>query len=78
MWGPNYRAVSYARGVLTIVGFSCKPAEMSLELIDTIKRRLENGHLTPDPKHFKRGQILHINGGPLAELEAVFVREMTD
>jgi transcriptional antiterminator RfaH len=74
----HYRTVNFARGVLTIVGFGGKPAEMSQELIDTIKRRLENGYLTPDPKHFKRGQILHINGGPLAGLEAVFVREMTD
>jgi len=74
----HYRTVNFARGVLTIVGFGGKPAEMSQELIDTIKRRLENWYLTPDPKHFKRGQILHINGGPLAGLEAVFVREMTD
>jgi transcriptional antiterminator RfaH len=74
----QYRAVSYARGVLTIVAFGAKPAELSQDLIDTIKRRLENEYLTPDPKHFKRGQILHINGGPLAGLEAVFVREMTD
>lgn len=72
------RAVSYARGVLAIVRFGGKPAEISQELIDAIKIRLENGYLTPDPKHFQRGQILHINGGPLAGLEAVFVREMTD
>jgi transcriptional antiterminator RfaH len=74
----HYRAVSYARGVLTIVGFGGKPAEISQALIDAIKGRLENGYLTPDPKHFKRGQILRINSGPLAGLEAVFVREMTD
>jgi transcriptional antiterminator RfaH len=74
----HYRAVSYARGVLTIVGFGGKPAEISQALIDSIKRRLENGCLTLDQKHFKRGQILHINGGPLAGLEAVFVRKMTD
>ena len=67
------------RGVLTIVGFGGKPAEISQALIDAIKGRLEkNGYLTPDPKHFKRGQILRINSGPLAGLEAVFVREMTD
>ncbi len=51
---------------------------MSQALIDAIKERLENGYVTPDPEHFKRGQILHINGGPLAGLEAVFVREMKD
>ena len=74
----QYRAVNYARGVLTIVAFGGKPAEISQALIDAIKGRLENGCLTPDQKHFKRGQILHINGGPLAGLQAVFVREMTD
>lgn len=74
----HYRTVSYARGVLTIVEFGGKPAEMSQALIDAIKGRLENGYLTPLPVQFKRGQILHINGGPLAGLEAVFVREMTD
>ncbi len=72
----QYRAVSYAKGVLTIVRFGGKPAEISQELIDAIKERLEN--VTPNSRHFKRGQILHINGGPLAGLEAVFVREMTD
>ena len=74
----QYRAVSYARGVMTIVGFGGKPAEIIKAMIDAIKRRLENGYLTPDQKDFKRGQILHINGGPLAGLEAVFVRKMTD
>lgn len=74
----HYRAVSYARGVLNIVGFGGEPAEMSQELIDGIKGRLENGYVTPDTEHFKTGQILRINGGPLAGLEAVFVREMTD
>ena len=74
----HYRAVSYARGVLTIVAFGGKPAEISQALIDAIKGRLENGYITPGQEHFKRGQILHINDGPLGGLQAVFVREMTD
>jgi transcriptional antiterminator RfaH len=74
----QYRAVSYARGVLTIVGFGGKPAEINQELIDAIEERLNNGYVTPHWEHFKTGQIVHINGGPLAGLEAVFVREMTD
>jgi transcription antitermination factor NusG len=60
------------------VGFGGKPAEISQELIDAIEERLNNGCVTPHSEHFKTGQIVHINGGPLAGLEAVFVREMTD
>ena len=73
----QYRAVSYARGVTTIVGFGGKPAEISQALIDAIKGRLENGCLMPDQQHFKRGQIFRINSGPLAGIEAIFVRKMT-
>ena len=72
------RAVTYATGVRKVVEFGSGPVELDATMIDAIKGRLENGYLTPNPKHFKRGQILHINGGPLAGLEAVFVREVTD
>ena len=47
-------------------------------MIDAIKERLNNGVITPHSEHFKMGQIVHIKGGPLAGLEAVFMREMTD
>lgn len=74
----HYRAVSYARGVLTIVGFGGKPAEISQALIDAIKERVNNGYVTLMPVRLVHGQVVHINSGPLAGLEAVFVREMTD
>jgi transcription antitermination factor NusG len=74
----HYRAVSYARGVLTIVAFGGKPAEMSQALIDAIKERVNNGYVTLMPVRLVHGQVVHINGGPLAGLEAVFVRETTN
>ena len=39
---------------------------------------MNDGCVTPHSEHFKMGQILHIDGGSLAGLEAVFMREMTD
>jgi len=74
----HYRAVSYATGVRKIVEFGSGPVELDATMIDAIKERLNNGYVTPHSEHFKMGQILRINGGPLTGLEAVFMREMTD
>ena len=74
----RYRAVNYARGVLKIVEFGLKPAKLSESVIEAIRERLEDGYVTPPTERFQKGQIVQINGGPLAGLEAVFVREMTD
>ena len=72
------RSVSYARGVRKIVEFGSGPFELDATVIDAIKERLNNGYVTLMPVHPVHGQVVHINGGPLAGLEAVFVRAMTD
>lgn len=72
------RAVSYARGVRKIVEFGSGPVALDATMIDAIKERLNNGFVTPHSERFKMGQIVRIKGGPLAGLEAVFMREMTD
>ena len=74
----HYRAVSYARGVRKVVEFGSGPVELDATMIAAIKERLNNGYMTPQSERFKMGQIVHIKGGPLTGLEAVFVREMTD
>ena len=74
----HYRAVSYATGVRKVVEFGSGPVELDATMIDAIKERLNNGYVTPQSERFKMGQIVHINGGPLTGLEAVFMREMTD
>jgi transcriptional antiterminator RfaH len=72
----QYRAVSFARGVMNVVEFGSTPAEVSESLIEAIKERLENGYITPTTNQFHQGQIVYINGGPLAGLEAVFLLDM--
>lgn len=72
----HYRAVNFSRGVVSIVEFGLKPAEVNEVLIDSIRSRMVDGYITPSPVRFKQGQIVHIIGGPLAGLEAIFVKEL--
>jgi transcriptional antiterminator RfaH len=74
----HYRAVSYATGVRKIVEFGSGPVELDATMIDAIKERLINGYVTLMPVHLVHGQVVHIKGGPLAGLQAVFMREMTN
>jgi transcriptional antiterminator RfaH len=74
----RYRAVKFASGVLNIVEFGLRPAEVSEGLIQAIKERLEDGYVIPKPEYFQKGQVVQIKGGPLTGLEAVFMRELTD
>jgi transcriptional antiterminator RfaH len=74
----HYRAVSYATGVRKIVEFGAGPVELDATMIGAIRERLSNGYVTLMPVRLVHGQVVHIKGGPLAGLEAVFMREMTD
>jgi transcriptional antiterminator RfaH len=74
----HYRAVSYSTGVRKIVEFGSGPVELDPIIIDAIKERLNDGYVTVKSERFKMGQIVHIKGGPLTGIEAVFMRAMTD
>lgn len=74
----HYRAVSYATGVRKIVEFGSGPVKLDANMIDAIKEKLNDGYVTLMPARPVHGQVVHIKGGPLAGLEAVFMREMTD
>ena len=76
--GKHYRAVSYATGVRKIVGFGSGPVELDVTMIHAIKERMNNGYVELMSARPAVGQVVHIKGGPLAGLEAVFMREMTD
>jgi len=72
----RYRAVKFARGVLNIVEFGLQPAEVEDATIDAIKGRLEDGYVRIAEPSFQEGQVVRIAAGPLAGLEAVFLRAM--
>jgi transcription antitermination factor NusG len=64
--------------VRKIVEFGSGPVELDATMIDAIKERLNNGYVKLMPELPVHGQVVHIKGGPLTGLEAVFMREMTD
>ena len=73
----RYRAVNFASGVLNIVEFGTKPAEVGESVVEGIRARLVDGNVIPETEHFQQGQIVHVKAGPLAGLEAVFIRGLT-
>jgi transcriptional antiterminator RfaH len=72
----QYRAVTYARGVRTIVMFGSKPAEVDPSVIDAIKNRMTSSYIMETRREFRCGQTVKIGDGPLGGLEAVFMYEM--
>lgn len=74
----HYRAVSYARGVRNVVTFGLRPAVVDEALIEGIKARMTEGYVSIEPERFRQGQLVRVDDGPLAGLEAVFVRALPD
>lgn len=74
----QFRSVSYARGVRRIVGFGSSPVPVDISMIDAIKSRLTDSNVCvlEKPEELSSGQLVQIKDGPLAGLEAVFMREM--
>ena len=74
----HYRAVGYATGVRKVVEFGSGPVELAATMIEAIKERLNDGYVMLMPVRPMHGQVVRIKGGPVAGLEAVFVREMKE
>ena len=76
----HYRMVIYARGVQKMVEFGSGPVEVDPSVIDVIRGRMtdSNIYVLDKSKELKlsSGQSVQIKDGPLAGLEAVFIREL--
>jgi transcriptional antiterminator RfaH len=74
----HYRTVNYARGVRKIVGFGSRPVEVDSAMIDSIRSKVTSSEteILQRPEKLGHGQRVHIQGGPLSGLEAVFVGGM--
>lgn len=76
--GSRFRAVNFAQGVRNLVTFGSSPEIIEDEIIDSIKSRLENGHLTVKAPAFTSGQPVKILEGAFQGVQAVFEKEMDD
>ena len=76
----HYRMVTYTRGVQRIVEFGSGPVEVDASVIDAIRSKMTDSKVYVLEKskelRLNSGQLVHIKGGPLEGLEAVFMHEM--
>ncbi|MFN3476759.1 MAG: transcription termination/antitermination NusG family protein [Candidatus Methylomirabilales bacterium] len=69
--------VRYLHGVKDFVRFGPEPTVVEPEVIAAIRARCPNGIAELPPQPLSPGQRVLITDGPLAGLEAVFVRELS-
>ena len=70
------RAVTYARGVKSLVTFGGGPSMVDESIIHAIRSQLTEGVIKLSENRFSPGQIVRIQDGPLCGLEAVFERKL--
>ena len=70
------RAVTYARGVKSIVTFGGGPSMVDESIIQVIRSRATDGVIELSEDRFSPGQIVRIQDGPLCGLEAVFEKKL--
>jgi transcriptional antiterminator RfaH len=70
------RAVTYARGVKSIVTFGNGPSMVDESIIHAIRSQATNGIIETSEDRFSPGQIVRIQDGPLCGLEAVFEKRL--
>jgi len=70
------RAVTYARGVKSIVAFGNGPSMVDESIIHAIRSQATDGVIELSENRFSPGQIVRIQDGPLCGLEAVFEKKL--
>jgi transcriptional antiterminator RfaH len=75
----HYRVLAYTRGVRKIVTFGSSPAVVDSMIIDAIKAKMSNVRASSiqQSRETESGQLVRITDGPLAGLDAVFMRKMS-
>lgn len=70
------RAVTYARGVKSVVTFGNGPSLVDESIIHAIRSQLTEGGVELPQNRFSPGQVVRIQDGPLCGLEAVFEKKL--
>ncbi len=72
----SYKLVKYTRGVRNVVGPDGVPMTVPIDIIDSIRKRMENDVVTVVPACFEPGDNVIIKGGPFKDFEAIFEGEI--
>ena len=68
----SYRLVNWSRGVTKVIGFNGNPAPLDKEVIEIIKKRVDNNGVVRRALHFKAKDRISIRSGPLKDLMGIF------
>jgi transcription antitermination factor NusG len=72
----HWDVVRWTPGVRRILLEDTAPAVIADEVVAHLRRRLAEGSLRPVVQRFKPGQVVTIERGPLAQVDAIFDREL--
>lgn len=70
------RAVTYARGVKSIVTFGSGSSMVDESIVQAIRSKTTDGVLELSVSRFSHGQVVRIQDGPLCGLDAVFEKKL--
>lgn len=72
----DWNAIRWAAGVRRVLQVDGAPAVVGGAVIEHLRRRLAEGSLQDSTSAFVPGQLVHIERGPLAAVDAIFEREL--
>ncbi len=72
----SYRLIKYTRGIKRVVGTERIPTPVPEEIIESVRRRMEDGVVSMSPRTFMPGERVEIKAGQFEGLDAVFEREL--
>src|SRR5262245_794662 len=72
------KAARYSPGVKDFLTFGARIADVSEEIIQTLRERCPGGVAQMEPLRMQPGDMVRINEGPFSGLEAVFQQSLKD
>lgn len=70
-WQMQAKAIQYARGVMGVVNFGLKPAQVPLEVVEDLRRTMDDREIRIIKRILAVGDEVQVVAGPLAGLEVV-------
>jgi len=74
----SYRLVNWAHGVTRVLGYEGAPSPINDEVIEIIKRRVDEKCVVQKALHFNAKDPIRINSGPFKDLIGIFERWVTE
>ncbi len=68
----NYPLVRWARGVKKVLGFGGYPTSISEDVVDLIKKRMDENGIVRRSRCFQPNDMIRIKSGPLRDLLGIF------